>query len=220
MEKHQRHTARLQTARCAVKRLADIAGGLVGTAAAGLLCIPLAPMIYLSSPGPIFFRQKRVGRNGQVFTMYKFRSMVPDAEAHKAELMKQNHMTDGRMFKLENDPRVIGFGKRFSVGRLLRSTSLDEFPQFLNVLRNEMSLVGTRPPTLDEWALYDEEQKKRMSIKPGITGLWQVSGRSEITDFDEVLRLDREYIENWSVGLDLRILIKTVGVVLKRKGTY
>jgi lipopolysaccharide/colanic/teichoic acid biosynthesis glycosyltransferase len=147
-----------------------------------------------------------------------------DAEERKKALMEQNKMSDGMMFKIDDDPRIIGSEKKdkngnpAGIGNFIRRTSLDEFPQFFNVLKGDMSLVGTRPPTLDEWEKYDLHHRVRMSIKPGITGLWQISGRSDITDFEEVVRLDREYIQNWSIWLDLKILVKTVGVVLRHEG--
>ena len=146
-----------------------------------------------------------------------------DAEERKAELMIQNRVSDGMMFKMDWDPRIIGNkivnGKQVTgIGEYIRSHSLDEFPQFFNVLLNDMSLVGTRPPTEDEWEKYKYHHRARLATKPGITGLWQVSGRSEITDFEEVVRLDTEYIDNWSIGLDLRILLKTVKVVLRKDG--
>ena len=156
--------------------------------------------------------------------MYKFRSMYMDAEERKKALMEQNKISDGMMFKMDDDPRIIGSekkdknGKPRGIGNFIRRTSLDEFPQFWNVLKGDMSLVGTRPPTLDEWEKYDLHHRVRMSIKPGITGLWQISGRSDITDFEEVVRLDREYIQNWSIWLDFKILFKTVGVVLRHEG--
>ena len=181
-------------------------------------------MIYMKSPGPIFFTQVRIGKNGKQFRMYKFRSMYMDAEERKKALMEQNKIQDGMMFKMDDDPRIIGSekkdknGRPAGIGNFIRRTSLDEFPQFWNVLKGEMSLVGTRPPTVDEWEKYDLHHRVRMSIKPGITGLWQISGRSEITDFEEVVRLDREYIQNWSPELDFQILLKTVSVVLKHEG--
>ena len=208
----------------ALKRLIDIAGGIVGCLLTAVIFIFIAPIIYIQSPGPIFFTQKRIGKNGKVFRMYKFRSMYMDAEERKKALMKQNKVQDGMMFKMDDDPRIIGSekkdknGKPKGIGNFIRRTSLDEFPQFWNVLKGEMSLVGTRPPTLDEWEKYDLHHRVRMSIKPGITGLWQISGRSDITDFEEVVRLDREYIETWSVELDFQILLKTVPVVLKHEG--
>ena len=169
------------------------------------------PIIYFQSPGPVFFTQERVGRNGRRFKIIKFRSMYADAEERKTELLAQNEM-QGLMFKMEDDPRVT------PIGRFLRRTSIDELPQFFNILRGDMSLVGTRPPTVDEYEKYDSVHKSRLATKPGLTGLWQVSGRSQITDFDEVVRLDNEYIRNWSLWLDLKILWKTVAVVLRRKG--
>ena len=208
----------------AFKRIMDIAGGIVGCILTGIVFIFIAPIIYKESPGPIFFTQKRIGKNGKPFNMYKFRSMYMDAEERKKALMAQNKVQDGMMFKMDDDPRIIGSekkdknGKPIGIGNFIRRTSLDEFPQFWNVLKGEMSLVGTRPPTLDEWEKYDLHHRVRMSIKPGITGLWQISGRSEITDFEEVVRLDREYIQNWSPELDFQILFKTVSVVLKHEG--
>ena len=147
--------------------------------------------------------------------------MYLDAEERKKELMEQNRVSDGLMFKLEYDPRIIGSekGKGKGIGNFIRKTSLDEFPQFWNVLKGDMSLIGTRPPTVDEWEKYELHHRARLAIKPGITGMWQVSGRSDITDFEEVVRLDTEYIENWSIGLDIKLLLKTVLVVLKGSGS-
>ena len=179
-----------------VKRLIDIAGGLVGCILTGIIFIFVGPAIYISSPGPIFFSQTRIGQNGKPFKMYKFRSMYMDAEARKAELMSQNKMSDGRMFKLDFDPRVIGNKifpdgrKKTGIGEFIRKTSLDEFPQFWNVLNGSMSLVGTRPILPDELEQYELHHRARIAIKPGITGMWQVSGRSDITDFEEIVRLD------------------------------
>lgn len=194
-----------------LKRLLDICGALVGCVVLLVLTIIVGPLIKLESPGPVFFSQKRVGRNGRIFNMYKFRSMYADAEERKQELMQQNEM-NGLMFKIENDPRIT------KIGRFMRRTSLDEFPQFINILKSDMSLVGTRPPTLDEFAQYSPYHKKRLSFRPGLTGMWQVGGRSEITDFEEIVRLDVEYIDNWSVSLDLKILIKTVLAVFSESG--
>ncbi|MGN0414932.1 MAG: sugar transferase [Agathobacter sp.] len=207
-----------------VKRLMDIAGGLAGCVITLLILIIFGPVIYISSPGPIFFAQERVGRNGRKFKMYKFRTMYPDAEERKKELMEHNRVKDGMMFKLDFDPRIIGNKilpdgtKKEGIGSFMRRTSLDEFPQFWNILRGDMSLVGTRPPTLDEWEQYEPHHRARMAFRPGLTGLWQVSGRSQITDFEEVVRLDTRYIDEWSLGLDLRILFKTVRVVLGDDG--
>ena len=208
-----------------LKRLMDICGGLVGCIFTGIITIFVGPAIYLASPGPIFFSQERVGKNGKKFKMYKFRSMYIDAEARKAELMKENKLGDGKMFKMDFDPRVIGNkvlpdgSHKTGVGDFIRRTSLDEFPQFFNVLKGDMSIVGTRPPLISETNLYEPRHKARLAIKPGITGMWQVSGRSDITDFEEVVRLDKEYIENWDIGLDIKILLKTVMVVAKKDGS-
>lgn len=203
-----------------VKRLMDIVGGLVGLILTGLIALVVAPIIKIKSPGPVLFRQTRIGKNGRPFTMYKFRSMHVDAEEQQEALMNRNEM-QGLMFKVENDPRIIGSekgpGKGF--GNFLRRTSLDEFPQFINVLKGDMSLVGTRPPTVKEYEQYDLHHKIRLSMGPGITGLWQISGRNQITDFEKVVQLDTEYIENWSLILDIKILFKTIFVVLSRKGS-
>ena len=204
-----------------LKRLMDIAGGLVGCILTGIICVFVGPAIYIASPGPIFFSQVRIGQNGRRFKIYKFRSMYMDAEERKKELMSRNEM-QGLMFKMEADPRIIGSGSdgtKKGLGWFIRKTSLDEFPQFWNVLKGDMSLVGTRPPTVDEWNQYDYHHRARMAIKPGITGMWQVSGRSDITDFEEVVQLDREYIEKWNLGLDIKILLKTVLVVFKGSGS-
>ncbi|MBR0131222.1 MAG: sugar transferase [Firmicutes bacterium] len=207
-----------------LKRLMDIAGGLVGSLITLILTIPVGLAIWVSDPGPIFFSQIRIGENGKKFKMYKFRSMYMDAEARKKQIAESTGQEDQLMFKLEHDPRIIGQkqlsnGKwKKGVGGWIRDLSIDEFPQFFNVLKGDMSLVGTRPPTVDEWEHYEPFHRSRMSTRPGITGLWQVSGRSKIRDFDTVVRLDREYIENWSLKQDIHILFKTVWVVLTRKG--
>lgn len=205
----------------AFKRLIDIVGALVGLVITAVAFVFVAPAIKLSSPGPVFFKQQRVGKNGRIFYIYKFRSMYLDAEARKAALMEKNEMQGGLMFKMTDDPRIIGSekGKGKGIGNFIRRTSIDELPQFYNILRGDMSLVGTRPPTLNEYEMYDLRHKIRLSMQPGLTGLWQVSGRSEVTDFNEVVRLDREYIENWSLLLDVKILLKTVKVVFERKGS-
>ena len=208
-----------------LKRCLDILGGLVGCIITGLLVLIIGPMIYIKSPGPIFFTQTRVGKNGKLFKMYKFRSMYLDAEARKAELMRENRIKDGMMFKLEFDPRIIGCEKlpdgtiKKGIGNFIRDYSLDEFPQFLNVLKGDLSLCGTRPPTVDEWNKYELHHRARLAIKPGITGLWQVSGRSNITNFDDVVELDKKYIREWSMGLDFRILLQTIKVVLGKEGS-
>ena len=203
-----------------LKRMMDICGGIVGCIATGILFLFVAPAIYIQSPGPIFFSQIRVGRNGKKFKLYKFRSMYMDAEERKKDLMKENRVSDGMMFKLDYDPRIIGSekGKGRGVGNFIRKYSIDEFPQFYNVLKGDMSLVGTRPPTVDEWEKYELHHRARLAIKPGITGLWQVSGRSDITDFEEVVSLDTKYIMEWSMGLDMKILGRTVLVVLGNDG--
>lgn len=213
------------TGQLMAKRALDIAGGLVGCMITGVLFLVLGPLIYIQSPGPIFFSQIRVGRNGKRFKIYKFRSMYMDAEERKKELMKQNRVKDGMMFKLDWDPRIIGSRQREDgtikkgIGNRIRDWSLDEFPQFFNVLMGDMSLVGTRPPTTDEWEKYDLHHRARLATKPGITGMWQVSGRSNITNFEEVVKLDKKYIAEWTMGLDIRILFRTVAVVLGREGS-
>jgi lipopolysaccharide/colanic/teichoic acid biosynthesis glycosyltransferase len=206
------------------KRAIDIAGSLVGCVITLAVCLVFGPVIYMKSPGPILFTQTRVGRNGRKFRMYKLRTMYMDAEERKSELMKENRVKDGMMFKLDYDPRIIGNEKmpdgsiKKGIGSFLRETSLDEFPQMINVLKGDMSLVGTRPPTVDEWERYAPRHRARLAVKPGITGLWQVSGRSNITDFEEVVKLDTRYINEWSLGLDMKIMVKTILVLLFRDG--
>ena len=202
-----------------LKRVMDIVGGIAGLILAGIAYIFVAPAIKKASPGPVLFRQARVGKNGRIFHIYKFRSMYLDAEERKAELEEQNEM-QGHMFKLENDPRIIGSeeGPGKGIGNFIRKTSIDELPQFWNILKGDMSLVGTRPPTVNEFQQYDIHHKIRLSMKPGLTGMWQTSGRNKITDFEEVVRLDAEYIENWSLWLDIKLIFKTIKVVLDRKG--
>ncbi|MBP5254050.1 MAG: sugar transferase [Lachnospiraceae bacterium] len=208
----------------AVKRIIDILGGIVGCILTGILILIIGPIIYIKSPGPIFFAQERVGKNGKTFRMYKFRSMYMDAEARKEALMKENMANGAIMFKMDDDPRIIGSekkdkkGRPCGIGNFIRNTSLDEFPQFFNVLIGNMSLVGWRPATVDEWERYELKHRIRASMKPGLTGMWQVSGRSDVKDFDKVVELDREYMENWSLKLDFKILLKTVKVVLTRQG--
>ena len=196
-----------------IKRAVDICAGIAGIVLTGIACLIVGPMIYKASPGPIFFSQTRVGKNGRKFKIYKFRSMYMDAEERKKELMARNKIADGLMFKMDDDPRIIK-----GIGHFIRDYSIDELPQFINVLRGEMSLIGTRPPTVEEYEKYDYHHKVRLAIKPGITGMWQVSGRSNITDFEEVVKLDASYITNWTLGLDFKILLKTVKVVLQRDG--
>ncbi|MBR5010581.1 MAG: sugar transferase [Clostridia bacterium] len=207
-----------------IKRAADILGGLAGCAVTGVLFCFVAPCILVRSPGPVFFVQRRMGKNGRPFYMYKFRSMDTDAEARKKELEKLNQSGDGMTFKLKNDPRIIDSGKvdkygnPTGFGHFIRKHSIDEFPQFFNVLKGDMSLVGTRPPTPEEYARYTPYQQSRLDIKPGITGLWQVSGRSKIKDFNEIMRLDREYIDNRCLRLDIKILLKTIPSVITGEG--
>ena len=193
------------------KRVMDLIGGLVGTILSAPIILLTAIPLLIESPGPLIFKQARVGRNGRIFTMYKLRSMYADAEERKKELMSQNEMS-GLMFKMTDDPRIT------KVGKFIRKTSIDELPQFWNVLKGDMSLVGTRPPTLDEYNQYKARHKRRLSMKPGITGMWQVSGRNDISDFEEVVRLDLSYIDHWTIWTDVRILFQTVFVVLKNRG--
>ena len=198
--------------RMMIKRLMDIVGGSIGL----LLTLILTPFVALAikvdSRGPVFFSQVRIGKNGRRFKMYKFRSMYIDAEERKKELMDQNEV-QGLMFKMDKDPRIT------RVGNFIRKTSIDELPQFWNVLRGDMSLVGTRPPTEDEFEQYNIFYRRRLSITPGLTGMWQVSGRSDIKDFEDVVKLDLKYIDEWSLMQDVKIMLQTVGVVLFRRGS-
>ena len=194
-----------------LKRTVDIIGGLIGSIISLPIILITAIPLLIESPGPLIFKQQRVGKNGRIFNIYKLRSMYTDAEKRKAELMASNKM-NGFMFKMDNDPRIT------KVGKFIRKTSIDELPQFWNVLKGDMSLVGTRPPTIDEFDKYESHHKRRLSMRPGITGMWQVSGRSDIQNFEEVVQLDCEYIDNWSPLLDIKILFKTVWVVLKGSG--
>ncbi len=195
-----------------LKRVMDICGALVGLLITGIAILFVALPLKIESPGPLFFKQRRVGKNGRYFTIYKFRSMYMDAEERKKELMAQNEMK-GAMFKMTDDPRVT------KVGKFIRATSIDELPQFWNVLKGDMSLIGTRPPTVEEFKEYRPDHKRRLSLKPGLSGMWQVSGRSNISDFEEVVKLDLEYIDNWSLALDVKIILKTIGVVFARVGS-
>ena len=195
-----------------VKRMVDIIGALVGCILTCIITPFVAAAIKIESPGPVFFSQTRIGKNGRRFKIYKFRSMYIDAEERKKALMAQNEM-NGLMFKMENDPRIT------KVGNFIRKTSIDETPQFFNILLGDMSLIGTRPPTVDEFEQYSGYYRRRLSITPGLTGMWQVSGRSEIQDFDEIVALDLKYIDNWTLGLDLKILFMTFYTVLARKGS-
>nr|WP_292185784.1 sugar transferase [Butyrivibrio sp.] len=207
------HTIALNSYEQAIKRLMDLVISIIATIVLSPVMLITAIAIKLDSPGPVIFKQVRVGQNGRTFNIYKFRSMCADAEDRKEELLEQNEM-DGFMFKIKNDPRVT------KVGKFIRKTSIDELPQLFNVIKGDMSLVGTRPPTVDEVSQYKRGQWRRISIKPGVTGLWQISGRNSISDFDEVVELDLRYIDNWSLYADIAILFKTVGVLLTKKGAY
>jgi exopolysaccharide biosynthesis polyprenyl glycosylphosphotransferase len=201
------------TSTLALKRGMDIAGAGAGLVILSPLLLVIALAIKLTSPGPVLFRQPRVGRANQVFRMWKFRTMVQGAHRMQAELAHLNEMEGGAMFKIADDPRVT------PVGRILRRTSLDELPQLWNVLRGEMSLVGPRPLPLRDFELLDSWHRGRYRVLPGITGLWQVSGRSEL-DFDDLVRLDFFYVENWSIWLDIEILARTPLAVVRGRGAY
>ena len=194
-----------------LKRLLDVAGSLLGCVISLPIIAIVAIPLKLESPGPLIFKQKRVGLNGRIFYIHKLRSMYIDAEERKKELMAQNEM-NGLMFKMQDDPRIT------KVGKFIRKTSIDELPQFFDVLVGNMSLVGTRPPTVDEYNQYDSHHKRRLSMKPGITGLWQVSGRSKIQNFEDVVSLDVQYIDHWSLRGDIKLLFKTVAVVFSGHG--
>lgn len=204
-----------------IKRLIDIVGSLVGLVFCGLLTVFIAvPGILINNPGPVFYKQKRVGKNGRTFYLYKFRSMYLDADDRKAALLEKNEM-QGAVFKMKNDPRIIGSGpdgSRHGYGWFIRKTSIDEFPQFLNVFLGQMSLVGTRPPTVDEWQQYEAHHRVRLAVRPGITGVWQTSGRNDVSDFEEIVKLDLSYINNFSIGNDIRIIAKTVSQIFKGDG--
>lgn len=194
-----------------LKRCIDIVGGMVGTIIMLIAMIFVAPAIKIESRGPLFFKQKRVGKNGRYFNIYKFRSMYIDAEDRLKELMDKNEMS-GLMFKMKDDPRIT------KVGKFIRKTSIDELPQFINVLKGDMSLVGTRPPTVNEFKQYEGHHKRRLSMKPGITGMWQAYGRKTVQDFEDVVKMDLDYIDHWSIGLDFKILLKTVATVFTSGG--
>ena len=195
------------------KRALDIVAAGLGLFVLSPFLLLIALLVKLDSPGPALFKQRRVGLNGREFWMYKFRSMVVDAEAQLESLKTMNEVKGGVTFKMAQDPRVT------YIGRILRKSSLDEFPQLFNVLCGEMSLVGPRPPLPDEVVLYTPIQKRRLTVTPGCTGLWQINGRSKTT-FQRMIELDLEYIENWSLCRDLFIVLKTVRVVLKMEGSY
>ena len=208
------HTISLNNYETIIKRTMDIVGSIVGIILSSPIMLIAAIAIKLDSPGPVIFKQVRVGQNGRHFKIYKFRSMYIDAEARKVELMAQNEMSGGVMFKMKDDPRVT------KVGKFIRKTSIDELPQFFNVFIGNMSLVGTRPPTVDEVEKYERDQWRRISIKPGITGMWQVSGRSNVESFEDVVQMDVDYIDNWSIFEDIKIIFRTVIVILHRDGAY
>jgi lipopolysaccharide/colanic/teichoic acid biosynthesis glycosyltransferase len=195
----------------ACKRFLDIMTSVLSLVLLAPLFVVLGAMVKLTSLGPVFYRWKVVGKNGSPFTGYKFRSMVMDADELKAKLKDQNEMT-GPVFKITKDPRIT------PVGAWMRRYSLDELPQLYSVLKGDMSLVGPRPPLVTEYEQFTEYQKQKLAVKPGITCLWQVSGRNDITDFDQWVRLDLEYIRNWSLHLDLQILLRTVGAVFSGSG--
>lgn len=191
------------------KRSIDIVGAIVGLILTALIAIPIGVALYLDNPGPIFYSQVRCGLRGQQFRIWKFRSMVVNADRLKHTITNQ---AKGHIFKNDKDPRVT------RVGRFLRRTSLDELPQFWNVLQGDMSLVGTRPPTPDEVKKYTSHHWKRLDVKPGITGEWQANGRSSVTNFEDIVNLDLRYMERWSIAYDLELILKTILVVVKRKG--
>ncbi|WP_428843040.1 sugar transferase [Sphaerothrix gracilis] len=193
------------------KRLLDISGALIGLVITAILALPIILAIQIDNPGPIFYSQVRCGHRGKTFRIWKFRSMVRDAD----KLMHLvNNEAKGLIFKNANDPRIT------RVGKFLRKTSIDEFPQFWNVLMGDMSLVGTRPPTVSEVIQYKPHHWRRLEVKPGITGEWQVYGRSTVQDFEDVVQLDLRYQERWSVLYDIKLILQTVGVVALRKGAY
>ncbi len=193
------------------KRLLDICLSLVGLALTGIMAIPIAIIMYFDSPGPLFYSQIRCGLHGKPFRIWKFRSMVVGADQMKDQVANQ---AKGHIFKNDADPRVTRFGQ------FLRKTSLDEFPQFWNVLKGEMSIVGTRPPTPDEVAKYEDHHWNRLKVKPGITGEWQANGRSSISDFEEIVRMDANYQIKWSILYDVHLILKTIMAVVNRHGAY
>ena len=193
------------------KRCMDIVGALCGLAITAILFLPIVIAITLDNPGPIFFSQQRCGLRGKPFTIWKFRSMVSNAE--KLKHLVENE-AEGHIFKNKNDPRIT------RVGRFLRKTSLDEFPQFLNVLKGEMSLVGTRPPTFDEVQNYTNYHLQRLNVKPGMTGEWQVYGRSNVGDFDQIVHMDLNYQRKWTIHYDLLLIMRTVAVIFNKQGAY
>lgn len=208
------HTISLNAYEQVIKRIIDIIGGLVGVFLFSPIMLIAAIVIKIDSPGSVIFKQTRVGQNGRSFKIYKFRSMYIDAEERKKDLLELNELQGGVMFKIKEDPRIT------KVGKIIRKLSIDELPQFFNVLQGSMSLVGTRPPTLDEVEKYKSGQWRRISIKPGITGMWQVNGRSNIDNFEEIVEMDLSYIDNWKLSLDIKIICKTILVLIDHKGSY
>lgn len=206
--REQRILSTHPSVRSGAKRAMDVAGGILGLGVTAVLFVPIAALIKLEDGGPIFFSQIRCSWMGKRFRIWKFRSMVVNAEALKHQVKNE---VEGPLFKNENDPRIT------RIGRFLRKTSLDEFPQFWNVLKGDMSLVGTRPPTPDEIEHYEVPAWQRLNVKPGLTGEWQVSGRSSIKKFEDVISLDLRYQENWSLLYDVKIILKTVAVLLTKK---
>jgi exopolysaccharide biosynthesis polyprenyl glycosylphosphotransferase len=196
-----------------LKSLIDKTVALIGLIVLSPVFIVIALVVRFTSPGPVLFRQTRVGKDGREFTMLKFRSMVADADAQRAAMMDRNEHGDGLMFKVYDDPRIT------PVGKVLRRCSLDELPQLINIFAGSMSLVGPRPPLLWEFERYADDARRRLLVKPGLTGLWQISGRSDLT-WDEMVRLDLRYVENWTLTLDLMILWKTFFVVIRGSGAY
>jgi exopolysaccharide biosynthesis polyprenyl glycosylphosphotransferase len=201
-------------AQLALKRALDVALSLMVLTIALPLILLAAIAIRLTSPGSILFKQQRIGLNGRRFTLYKFRTMIADADARREEVAHLNEMIGGPAFKMKSDPRVT------AVGRWLRKFSLDELPQLWNVLKGDMSLVGPRPPIPEEVSLYHRWHRRRLSMKPGLTCLWQISGRNDIQDFDSWMKLDLQYIDNWSPALDLKILLRTIPAVLSGRGAH
>ena len=191
------------------KRALDIVGAIFGLIITGFIAMPIAIAMYFDDPGKLFYSQVRCGFEGKPFKIWKFRSMIANAERQKHLVENQ---AKGHIFKNENDPRIT------KVGCFLRRTSLDEFPQFWNVLKGDMSLVGTRPPTVEEVAMYEEHHHQRLKVKPGITGEWQVRGRSEVLDFEDIVCMDLEYQQKWSFSYDIKLILGTIAVVLARKG--
>jgi exopolysaccharide biosynthesis polyprenyl glycosylphosphotransferase len=208
------HPVRLEVPALVLKRATDV----VLTTILLVFGLPLIAIIALAikidSRGPVFFRQRRVGLGGREFTMWKFRSMHDMSERRHEDVAHLNHYADARLFKMQDDPRIT------RVGRWLRRFSLDELPQLFNVMSGEMSLVGPRPPLPKEVVKYEPRHYVRLTVVPGMTGPWQVSGRNLITDFEEVVRLEREYVESWSFRLDLKIMAKTLGVIISGEGAY